>query len=93
MAYGPFNAGSGGGGTGSIDTLYEEIASRILVVGSTAPETNSHVLFWIDTNTSTGGLKYYNGTAWVHVPVGYADETTSSGSGTPVIPEVPEVSR
>ena len=29
-------------------------------------------LFWIDTNETTGGLKYYNGSSWVHVPVAYA---------------------
>lgn len=24
---------------------------------------------WIDTTANTGGLKYWNGTAWVHVPM------------------------
>lgn len=39
------------------------------VASSTAPEDTS--VLWIDTTASTGGLKYYNGTAWVHVPVAY----------------------
>lgn len=26
---------------------------------------------WIDTTANTGGLKYWNGSAWVHVPVAY----------------------
>ena len=39
-------------------------------VGDSAPtQTN---LLWIDTTATTGGLKYYNGSAWVHVPVAYA---------------------
>ena len=40
-------------------------------VGATAP-SNTKCL-WIDTSSSTnGGLKYHNGSAWVHVPVAYA---------------------
>lgn len=37
--------------------------------GSTAP-ANTGIL-WIDPNVTTGGLKYYNSSAWVHVPVAY----------------------
>lgn len=37
--------------------------------GASAPSNTS--LLWIDTNATTGGLKYYNGSAWVHVPVAY----------------------
>ena len=36
----------------------------------TSEPSNTNLL-WIDTNTSTGGLKYYNGSKWVHVPVAY----------------------
>lgn len=39
------------------------------IVGTTTPDNTS--LLWIDTNAGTGGLKYYNGTEWVHVPVAY----------------------
>ena len=39
------------------------------IAGSTAP-SDTNVL-WIDTTANTGGLKYYNGSAWVHVPVAY----------------------
>ena len=46
-----------------------EIMSDIFIAGATAPENTK--LLWIDTNATTGGLKYYNGTAWVHVPVAY----------------------
>lgn len=37
--------------------------------GTTAPGDTK--LLWIDTNSATGGLKYHNGSAWVHVPVAY----------------------
>ena len=47
--------------------------AAILSVGTTAP-TAAGVLLWIDTNTSTGGLKYKNSSgSWVQVPVAYAD--------------------
>ena len=36
-------------------------------VGTTAPENTN--LLWVDTTETTGGLKYYDGTAWKHVPV------------------------
>ena len=39
-------------------------------VGTTAPGNTR--LLWIDTTASTGGLKYYNGTTWVVVPVSYS---------------------
>ena len=37
--------------------------------GTSAPSNTS--VLWIDTNATTGGLKYYDGSAWVHVPVAY----------------------
>ena len=43
--------------------------SQIFHVGENPPEETK--LFWIDTNATTGGLKYYNGTKWVVVPVAY----------------------
>ena len=46
-----------------------EVMADVFYAGSSAP-TNTKLL-WIDTNTTTGGLKYYNGTAWTHVPVAY----------------------
>lgn len=44
---------------------------QFVASGSAAP-ANTNV-FWIDPTPVTGGLKYHNGSAWVHVPVGYAD--------------------
>lgn len=41
----------------------------ILHVGASAP-SNTNML-WLDTNTATGGLKYYNGSSWAHIPVVY----------------------
>lgn len=38
--------------------------------GNVAPANTK--LLWIDTNPSTGGLKYHNGNDWVTVPVCYA---------------------
>lgn len=42
---------------------------KIFQAGTAAPADTS--LLWIDTAAGTGGLKYHNGTAWVHVPVAY----------------------
>lgn len=44
---------------------------KLMSYGKTAP-TNTGT-FWVDTTPVTGGLKYYNGSAWVHVPVAYTD--------------------
>ena len=44
-------------------------ALNIFSAGTSAP-TNTKLL-WIDTTATTGGLKYYNGSSWVHVPVAY----------------------
>ena len=41
----------------------------IFAAGPQPPEDDK--LLWIDTNASTGGLKYWNGTGWVYVPVAY----------------------
>lgn len=40
------------------------------VVGTDEPMDNTKL--WIDTTEDTGGLKYYDGTAWEPVPVSYA---------------------
>lgn len=40
--------------------------SQVFHVGTTAPDNTN--LLWIDTEN---GLKYYNGSAWVTVPVAY----------------------
>lgn len=42
---------------------------NIFHVGTSAPSNTK--LLWIDTNSTTGGLKYHNGSSWVHVPVAY----------------------
>lgn len=52
-----------------VDDKLASFSSCPYVVGTTAPSNTS--LLWIDTNASTGGLKYYNGSSWVHVPVAY----------------------
>ena len=44
-------------------------ASAPFIAQSSAP-SNTKTL-WIDTTAGTGGLKYYNGSAWVSVPVAY----------------------
>lgn len=44
-------------------------AASTFAVGASAPANKK--LLWIDTNATTGGLKYHNGSAWVHVPVAY----------------------
>lgn len=49
------------------ETVWDE--KTVFVAQSTEPEDTR--LLWMDTTAQTGGLKYYNGTAWVHVPVAY----------------------
>lgn len=44
-------------------------ALKFFDVTTTPPE--QHNIFWVDTTPITGGLKYYNGTDWTHVPVAY----------------------
>ena len=39
------------------------------VAGASAPSDKTKL--WIDTTASTGGLKYWDGSAWVAVPVAY----------------------
>lgn len=46
-----------------------EVMADVFYAGSSAPSNTK--LLWIDTNTTTGGLKYYNGSSWTHVPVAY----------------------
>lgn len=43
-----------------------------LTMFATGTEPPSENLFWIDPRPITGGLKYHNGTEWVHVPVAYS---------------------
>lgn len=43
--------------------------AAVFAAGTSAPSNTA--LLWIDTTANTGGLKYYNGSAWVHVPVAY----------------------
>ena len=53
--------------------VQEQMATLVTDIwsyGATAPSNTK--LFWIDSNTTTGGLKYYNGSAWVHVPVAWS---------------------
>lgn len=48
---------------------FENLSGNVFHAGTTAPSNKG--LLWIDTTANTGGLKYYNGSAWVHVPVAY----------------------
>lgn len=46
----------------------EQIPSMsIFEAGTSAPSDTKKL--WIDTTPTTGGLKYHNGTEWVHMPV------------------------
>lgn len=53
----------------TIATAMANVTTDIFSAGNTAPENTK--LLWIDTTASTGGLKYYNGSEWVHCPVAY----------------------
>ena len=46
---------------------FESLSGRVFHAGTSAPANTG--LLWIDTTANTGGLKYHNGSAWVHVPV------------------------
>lgn len=59
-----------------IARLIENIASvkiqadkPVFAAGPNPPEETG--VLWIDTAANTGGLKYFNGTAWAPVPVSY----------------------
>lgn len=47
----------------------QSVQTAVFSAGTTAPSNTK--LLWIDTTATTGGLKYYNGSAWVYVPVAY----------------------
>ena len=55
--------------TAFLQTAVSGFSSDVFSVGSSAPSNTK--LLWIDTNATTGGLKYYNGSSWTHVPVAY----------------------
>ena len=55
------SANGGGSSEGSLTQVFH--------AGTSAPSNTN--LLWIDTNTSSGGLKYYNGSSWTVVPVAY----------------------
>jgi len=52
-----------------IDDAFKNLQTDIWAAG-TAPPANKKLL-WIDTTPVSGGLKYYNGSAWVNVPVAF----------------------
>lgn len=52
------------------DGTWKEVLSNAFYAGTSTP-TNTKLL-WIDTTATTGGLKYYNGSAWVSVPVAFS---------------------
>lgn len=50
-------------------TTWEKRAAeriQIFAAGASAPERTD--ILWVDTTPVTGGLKYYDGSAWAHVP-------------------------
>lgn len=56
-----------GAASGSHSHSFADLSGKVFHAGTTAPDNKG--LLWIDTTATTGGLKYHNGTAWVHVPV------------------------
>lgn len=51
--------------------VFMKLSSLALFVTGNTPPTQKN-LFWIDPTPVTGGLKYWNGTDWEHVPVAYS---------------------
>lgn len=62
-----------------VDDAIAAMVSDIWYYGSSSPDTGysgdeatkRQKLFWIDSNTTTGGLKYYRNGSWIHVPVAW----------------------
>lgn len=57
-----------------VNEAIEEATSSIVTdiwTNDLIEPTNTKLL-WIDPNETTGGLKYYNGSSWVHVPVAWS---------------------
>lgn len=54
-------------GAASANHSHADMSVTVFHAGPSAPANTG--LLWIDTTATTGGLKYHNGTAWVHVPV------------------------
>lgn len=52
-----------------VNNAVNGIITDVFYIGTTSPSNTK--LLWIDTNASTGGLKYHNGTSWIHVPVAW----------------------
>lgn len=74
LKFGTLPVAQGGTGVTSLTALKTSLGIDSIGVwyaGTSAPSNTN--LLWIDTNTTTGGLKYYkNSTAgWVHVPVAF----------------------
>ena len=57
-------------GSGNISFTLDEIGANAPFIAQASAPSNTKTL-WIDTTAGTGGLKYYNGSAWVNVPVAY----------------------
>ena len=57
-------------GSGNISFTLDEIGANAPFIAQASAPSNTKTL-WIDTTANTGGLKYYNGSAWVNVPVAY----------------------
>lgn len=47
------------------------IAQAFFTTTDGVQPTSNYGLLWIDLSGPNGGLKYYNGSSWVHVPVAY----------------------
>ena len=54
----------------TLDEVIQEIKTAPKVSHDASAPADKTIL-WIDPDTTNGGLKYYNGSAWVHVPVAY----------------------
>lgn len=52
-----------------LEEKLSDVVTQIWHYGNSAPSDTK--LLWIDSDSTSGGLKYYNGTSWVHVPVAW----------------------
>ena len=60
-----------------VDDTIGNMITAVFDAGSTPPDDTR--LLWIDTDSDAGGLKYYDGSSWRHVPVAYTSVDSVSG--------------
>lgn len=72
---------------GQDENNFIEFGSMPFEFGPDEPDDKR--VFWIDTTPYTGGLRYYDGTGWPHVPVAFTAKNPSSTNDGSISAEQP----